>query len=139
MLHITCKPVPVEYANWISLVERYHRDLHWAVTIIREECPNLDYDDELLAAVKSLNGSNGPDGLIPTLLIFGAIPRLGSRQDPPHPEIAKRTAALEKLSYFLVYRERGSTGTSESTGPYILLYKTYSTATVLAPSGPQFF
>lgn len=82
MLNITCKTVPVQAANMMSIVERYHAPLLRAFTIIGDDCTSLEYDDVLLAAVKSLNDSTGLDGLIPTLLAFGAMPRLGTRQDP---------------------------------------------------------
>ena len=38
-------------------------------------------------AVKAVNDTAGLDGLVPTLLVFGAFPRL-SPSDPPSPSIA---------------------------------------------------
>lgn len=163
----------MEAANRMSLVECYHEPLRRVLEIIREECSNLDYHDVLRATVKSLNNITGPDGLIFTLLVFGAMPDLGTRQDPPNPDIAKRSAAVTQDtkeiskyfiqcqvkdakeqrnglnvtetretplgSYAMVYRECVSTGTSESTGPYILLDTTDGTETVIGPSGAKSF
>ena len=46
-------------------------------------------------AVKAVNDSAGPNGLIPTLLVFGAFPRM-TEFDPPAPSIATRAMAIKK-------------------------------------------
>ncbi len=46
-------------------------------------------------AVKSVNDTAGPNGLVPTLLVFGTYPRMHS-MDPPAPTIIQRAAAIEK-------------------------------------------
>jgi hypothetical protein len=46
-------------------------------------------------AVKAVNDSAGPDGIVPTLLVFGAYPRL-TRDSPPSPSITKRAKAIHK-------------------------------------------
>ena len=46
-------------------------------------------------AFKAINDSVGTDGLIPTLLVFGAYPRL-SENDAPSPTIIQRSKAIEK-------------------------------------------
>ncbi|KAI1002946.1 hypothetical protein K3495_g5254 [Podosphaera aphanis] len=42
---------------------------------------------------KALNDSVGPDGLVPTLLVFGACPRM-VESDAPSPTVTERTKAL---------------------------------------------
>eukprot|EP00171_Calliarthron_tuberculosum_P018717 IDg18717t1 len=69
---IDTKPIPVEPANSMNYVKRYHSPLRHSYNIIRAEFPNT-----LQYAVKALNVSAGPDGLVPTLLVFGALPRIG--------------------------------------------------------------
>ena len=49
----------------------------------------------LQMAVKAVNDTAGPDGLVPTLLVFGAYPRM-SELDPPSPSITQRAAAIRK-------------------------------------------
>lgn len=49
-------------------------------------------------SVKAINDSVGPDGLVPTLLVFGALPRLGLPTDPPTPSTFKRAIALRKAT-----------------------------------------
>jgi hypothetical protein len=44
-------------------------------------------------AVKAINDSAGPDGIVPTLLVFGAYPRL-TEIDPPSSLVTKRAEAI---------------------------------------------
>jgi len=46
-------------------------------------------------AIKAVNNTTSPDGLIPTLLVYGAYPRI-SNLDPPTPSITERAAAIRK-------------------------------------------
>ena len=46
-------------------------------------------------AVKAVNDTASPNGLVPTLLVYGAYPRI-SNLDPPAPFIAERAAAIRK-------------------------------------------
>ena len=46
-------------------------------------------------AVKAVNDTAGPEGLVPTLLVFGTYPRLSSTS-PPSPSIATRANAIKK-------------------------------------------
>ncbi len=46
-------------------------------------------------AIKSINDSAGPDGIVPTLLVFGAYPRL-TKDLPLLPSITECTEAIYK-------------------------------------------
>jgi hypothetical protein len=46
-------------------------------------------------AVKAVNNTAGPDGLVPTLLVFGAFPRM-TELDAPTPSIVQRATAIRK-------------------------------------------
>ena len=46
-------------------------------------------------AVKAINNTAGPNRLVPTLLVYGAYPRI-SNLDPPAPSIMERAAAIRK-------------------------------------------
>src|SRR5436305_2587248 len=48
----------------------------------------------LQIAVKAVNDTAGPDGIIPTLLVFGAYPRM-VEMDPPAATITQRAAAIK--------------------------------------------
>ena len=46
-------------------------------------------------AVKAVNDTAGPNGLIPTLLVFGAYPRM-TEESAPSPSIIQRAEAIHK-------------------------------------------
>ena len=46
-------------------------------------------------AVKVVNNTAGPNGLVPTLLVYGAYLRI-SKLDPPTPSIINQAAAIRK-------------------------------------------
>jgi hypothetical protein len=46
-------------------------------------------------AVKAVNDTAGPDGLVLTLLVYGAYPRM-TNLDPPAPSIIDRAAVIRK-------------------------------------------
>jgi hypothetical protein len=89
------KIVPVELHNLISITKRYHGPLRRAYQILEKELKGTHKDMLLQMALKALNDSVGPDGLVPTLLVFGAYPRM-SKYDAPSPSIAERAAAIKK-------------------------------------------
>ena len=47
-------------------------------------------------AVKAINDTAGLDGLVPTLLVYGAYLRI-SNLDPPTPSITERAAIIQKV------------------------------------------
>ena len=47
-------------------------------------------------AVKAINNTAGLDGLVPTLLVYGAYLRI-SNLDPPAPSIIERVAIIRKV------------------------------------------
>jgi len=46
-------------------------------------------------AVKAVNDTAGPNGLVPTLLVYGAYLRM-SKLDPPAPSVTDRVAIIRK-------------------------------------------
>ena len=46
-------------------------------------------------AFKAINNSIGPNGLVPTLLVFGAYPRI-TNSDAPSLIVTQRAAAVKK-------------------------------------------
>jgi hypothetical protein len=92
---ISTKAIPVE-AHWsIGLVERAHPALRRAYQIITDECKDIHKELALQMAVKAVNDTAGPDGLVPTLLVYGAYPRI-SNLDPPAPSVTDRAAIIRK-------------------------------------------
>jgi hypothetical protein len=92
---ISIKAILVE-AHWsIRLVERAHPALWRAYQIITDECKDIQKELALQMAVKAINDTAGPNGLVPTLLVYGTYPRM-SNLDPPAPSITDRAAAIQK-------------------------------------------
>jgi hypothetical protein len=89
------KGVPVKAHNSISMVERYHSPIRRAYQIIVSEIPELDKNMALQMAFKAINDSAGPDGLVPTLLVFRAYPRI-IKSDAPSSSVAQRATAIKK-------------------------------------------
>jgi hypothetical protein len=46
-------------------------------------------------AIKAVNDTAGPDGLVSILLVYGAYPRM-SNLDPPAPSVTDRAAVIWK-------------------------------------------
>ena len=46
-------------------------------------------------AVKAINNTASPNGLVPTLLVYRAYPRI-SKLDPPAPSIIERATIIQK-------------------------------------------
>lgn len=77
---ILVQPSGVESHNALGNGERYHAYLRQVFKKIRDEVTSLDKHDTLRLAIKAVNDTAGPNGLVPTLLVFGVLPRL-----PIHP------------------------------------------------------
>jgi hypothetical protein len=92
---ITTKSAPVEAHNSVGMVERYHGPLRRIYQIITSEIKDIDKDSALQMAFKALNDTAGPNGLVRTLLVFGAYPRI-VESDAPSPTVAQRAVALRK-------------------------------------------
>ena len=46
-------------------------------------------------AIKAINNTASPNGLVPTLLVYGAYLRI-SKLDPPAPSVIERAAIIRK-------------------------------------------
>ncbi len=91
---ISTKNVPVK-AYWsIRITERYHFILRRAYKIIVEET-QANKEVSLQMAVKAINDSTNPNGLIPTLLVFSAFPRI-TELDPLALSITVRAIVIKK-------------------------------------------
>ena len=75
-MDIETKQMPVEAHNSIGLVKRYYMPLKRAYNILLKELPDLPKEERLQMATKAVNDTAGPDGIVPTLLVFGAFPRI---------------------------------------------------------------
>ena len=84
-------------AHWsIRKVEKYHVPMRHAYDIIQAETRGIISKNAMLQmAFKAVNDTAGPDGLVPTLLVFGAYPRI-VMDSPPSPSQQQRANAMAK-------------------------------------------
>lgn len=91
-----CRQVPVEAHSAVGKIERAHFFLRRAYETIKLEIGAFTSPDAMLQmAVKGINDSQGPNGLVPTLLVFGAYPRM-VKDSPPSTSTFKRAQAYDK-------------------------------------------
>lgn len=72
----------VESHNAIGVGERYHDPLRRIFLRIFEDVPDIDQNIALQLAVKAMNDTVGPEGLVPSLLVFGTLPRFTPHTTP---------------------------------------------------------
>jgi hypothetical protein len=96
-MSISVKEVPIEAHNSVGKVERYHATLRRAYDIIRREDPSASPELALQMAFKAINDTAGPNGLVPTLLVYGAYPRM-TKDSLPSPNITQRAEAIRKAT-----------------------------------------
>jgi hypothetical protein len=93
---IEVKEIPVKAHNSIGKVERYYQPLRRAYEIIRNELHDKASSEIVLQiAVKAVNDSTGPDGIVPTLLVFGAYSRM-AEDSILSPSVTQRAEAIRK-------------------------------------------
>ena len=75
----------VEEHNALGEGERYHSCLRQVYEMVKADFRTIEAEYALQIAVKVVNDTAGPKGLVPTLLVFGIVPRtLVSPLDLPH-------------------------------------------------------
>lgn len=73
---ISLKISGVESHNSFGVCERYHSYLRRIYRKVVGEHPSTNNDAALKIAVRVLNDTAGPNGLVPTLLVFGLMPQM---------------------------------------------------------------
>jgi hypothetical protein len=75
---------PIESHNSLSVGERYHDPLRRIYRKVRHDFPKITEHLALSLANKAMNGTVSPEGLAPTLVVFGIIPRLSADGSLPN-------------------------------------------------------
>jgi len=96
-LGIQVKEVPIEAHHSIGKVESYHQVVERIFTIFRQEIPQEILENVLQMTIKAINDTAGPNGLVPTLLVFGTYPRI-TEFSPPSQSVGQRSLAVEKAT-----------------------------------------
>jgi hypothetical protein len=87
VIRVGTKGVPVKAHNSIGIVKRYHSPIQRVYQIIVSKIPELNKNIALQMAFKAIYNSAGPDGLVPTLLVFRVYPKM-VKSDAPSSTVA---------------------------------------------------
>ena len=90
--------VPKEAHHKIGLLERYHKVVRNVYNKLKADEPSMDKHLRLSTTFRCVNDSVGPDGIVPTLLVFGSYPKLGLIQSAPAPTTMERANAIRKAT-----------------------------------------
>src|SRR6266487_6305898 len=74
--------MPVKAHNSIGKVEQYHTPVCRVYKLFLKSFPKISKEERLALSVKCVNDTVGPDGLVPTLLVFDVYPRILSSKRP---------------------------------------------------------
>jgi hypothetical protein len=96
IMAIEIEEIPVKAHYFIGKIEKYHAPVKSAFEIITANLGNTITPKHILQiAVKAVNNTAGPNGLVPILLMFGTFPRI-SHESPPSSSITARGEAMRK-------------------------------------------
>jgi hypothetical protein len=92
---IKVKEVLVKAYNNVGQVKQYHTPLQHTYKIIQNKLKDKHINKEIMLqiAVKTINDSAKPDGIVLILLVFDVYPRL-TKIDPPSSLVIKRAKAI---------------------------------------------
>lgn len=94
LLHFRAKEIPAESVNYMTNIKGYHQRVRREFIIIQSEALDIDAESAIQMAVKAINDSIEPDELVPTLLVYDALPRLGLPRDQPTASTIARATEL---------------------------------------------
>lgn len=142
---IKVKQSGIEHHNAIGTGERYHAYLRRIYNKVRMESPSLSSRMALSLSVKATNDTAGPSGLVPSLLVFGVMPRLPVRHAaiPYHTKRMRAAISARKemteviskrrLDYALQHRVPAEADALFSPGDEVLMYREKSVAKWVGP------
>ena len=96
---------PKEHHQGMGVVERYHEPLRRIYSKLRasQAVTNEALSNETLLSIacKAMNDSSGPEGICPTLCVFGMVPQhaLSTSKDPATQQTRLRAQAIAKLEW----------------------------------------
>jgi hypothetical protein len=96
IMAIKIEEIPVKAHYFIGNIEKYHAPVKRAFEIITADFGNtITLEHILQMAVKAVNNTAGPNGLVPTFFVFGTFPRI-SHESPSSSSITARGEAMRK-------------------------------------------
>jgi hypothetical protein len=87
---------PTESHNSLGLLERYHTPLRNCYNKLKHDYPGISDELALSCAVKAANDTMESEGIVPTTLLFGIIPRVADENLPSQSQRSKCIAAARE-------------------------------------------
>ncbi len=93
----------VESHNSLGIGERYHKPLRDTYRKLKLDYPSMQRQLLLALSVKAMNDTLGPEGTVPSALVFGEFPSLRSLSGPvvPRPSLAERAEAAQQARRYM--------------------------------------
>lgn len=85
MLLIQAKAIFVGSHSFMSFVQRYLAPVRRVYSVIKQEALKGGVDEALQITLISVSDTAEANGLVPTLLFYKKLPRLGLLSNPPAP------------------------------------------------------
>lgn len=95
---ILLRVVPVEAHHLIGVIERHHAILRKVYSKLKSDMPNLSRESLLSMSVRAANDSTGPNGIVPTVRVFGIYPKLGLPNELPAPKMLERVKCVAQAT-----------------------------------------
>ena len=91
----------IEAHSSLSLGERYHQPLRNTYRKIMKDVPSTTKTRALSCAVKAMNDPLGPEGIVPSVLVFGEYPKVNTKSETP----SKRPTLQERATIAKIARD----------------------------------
>ncbi|PVH72377.1 hypothetical protein DL98DRAFT_433379, partial [Cadophora sp. DSE1049] len=116
----TFKLVFIKVYYFISKMERYYRPFYRTYEIVIKKYFKLNNENRLQIAVKTVNNTAGPSGLILILLVFGVYFKI-IKLDPPNLLVKRRAIIIRKAikevrRIYTICKVNDTLGTRNSPG-----------------------
>ena len=118
--NIELRNTGTESHNSLGAGEKYYHTLRTIYLEVQADFPSVDDATLLAISVKAMNDTVGPEGLVPSLLVFGALPRLPTispRDYPSHKERMRAMIVARNEHEKIVARNRVRVGISRRPPP----------------------
>ena len=120
----------IQSHNSIGVGERYHKPLRDTFRKLKIGHPKMQRQLLLALAVKAMNDTLGPEGTVPSALVFGEFPRLRSFEGPivPRPALAERAEAAQEARPYMAkhlaqVRVKQATDRTYQPGDKVLVWR----------------
>ena len=101
---VNVEKTDIESHNSLGTGERYHKPLRDTYLKLKIDHPTMQRQILLALYIKAMNDTLGPEGIVPSALVFGEFPSLRSLSGPivPRLNLAERAQAAEDSKRIMI-------------------------------------